>query len=178
MSPVHELSTTVEIDAPPEAVWTVLTDFDRYDEWNPFMRVHGRPNLGARLLVELTPPGRRTARFRPTVLVVDRAREFRWLGHLAVPGVFDGEHRFALEPLDGGVRTRFVHSESFSGLLAGGLLRLAGEATGDGFRAMNDALKARVESSDATGADGPDEHPGRTNGTGADGATVRAGDGR
>lgn len=30
------IDETIEIDAPAEKVWEVLTDFERYGEWNPF----------------------------------------------------------------------------------------------------------------------------------------------
>ena len=43
---------------------------------------------------------------------------FGWLGKLGgVPHLFDGAHRFELEPIDGGSRTRFVQSERFRGIL-------------------------------------------------------------
>jgi hypothetical protein len=141
-----ELTTRVEIDAPPERVWAVLTDFERYHEWNPFMNVVGRANDGARLHVELFPPGGRTSRFRPTVTRVDAPRELRWLGHLATAGLFDGEHRFVLDPIDGGSRTSLTHAESVSGVLAPVVWRFVDTATGRGFEAMNAALKTRVES--------------------------------
>lgn len=141
-----ELTTHVEIDAPPERVWAVLTDFDRYHEWNPFMRVGGRANEDARLHVELYPPGARATRFRPTVTRAEPSRELRWLGHLWTTGLFDGEHRFVLDPLDGGARTSLTHAESMSGVLTPLVWRLVGDATGRGFEAMNAALKGRVES--------------------------------
>ncbi|SEO56691.1 hypothetical protein SAMN04487948_103264 [Halogranum amylolyticum] len=142
---MRELSTTIDIEAPPETVWSVLTDFERYPEWNPFMRVVGRPNEGAHLVVDLTPPGKREFRFRPTVTRVERPRELRWLGHLFVPGLYDGDHRFTLESVDDG-RTRLTHAESFGGVLTGIVNRFVGSATEAGFHEMNAALKARAES--------------------------------
>ncbi|KAB1186975.1 MULTISPECIES: SRPBCC domain-containing protein [Haloferax] len=141
----RKLTTSTEIDAPPERVWDVLVDFDRYDEWNPFMRIAGRANMGATLVVRLMPPGGRESVFEPDVIRYEKHREFGWLGHLFVPGLFDGEHQFRLEPLDGGTRTRFEHVETFSGVLAGLTLRFIGDETKAGFEAMNEALKIRVE---------------------------------
>ena len=141
----RELQTSIEIDAPPERVWDVLVDFDSYDEWNPFMRIAGRPNVGATLVVHLMPPGGRESVFEPDVIRCEKHHEFRWLGHLVVPGLFDGEHRFRLEPLDGGTRTRFEHAETFSGILAGPILWFIRDATEHGFESMNEALKIRVE---------------------------------
>ncbi|MFC4359590.1 SRPBCC family protein [Halobium salinum] len=140
-----DLHTTIDIDAPPETVWRVLTAFEQYDLWNPFMSVAGRPTVGARLAVELRPPGKRPATFRPTVTVADTGRELRWVGHLGVRGLYDGEHRFVLKPLAGGRRTRLVHAERFSGVLAGLVNRWLGDATERGFRAMNEALQTRAE---------------------------------
>jgi hypothetical protein len=34
----RELKTTIEIDASVDAIWSVLIDFSRYSEWNPFIR--------------------------------------------------------------------------------------------------------------------------------------------
>jgi hypothetical protein len=142
---VNELSTSVEIDAPGDVVWDVLTDFDAYDEWNPFMRIAGRPVEGARLTVELRPPGKRAATFRPTVTRVDHGRDFAWLGHLFVTGLYDGEHRFRLEDVGDG-RTRLVHAETFEGLLVRPINGWLGDATRRGFESMNEALKMRAES--------------------------------
>lgn len=138
------LTTSIDIEASPDAVWDVLTDFRRYPEWNPFMRVVGRANEGARLVVDLTPPGTRRFRFRPTVTRVDPGHELRWLGHLFVSGLYDGEHRFTLDATDEG--TRLTHAESFDGILVGLVNRVVGSATEAGFHEMNAALKERVES--------------------------------
>jgi uncharacterized protein YndB with AHSA1/START domain len=52
------ISTTLDIDATPQAVWDVLTDFAAYGEWNPFIdRAEGTPEVGAKLLVHLAANG-------------------------------------------------------------------------------------------------------------------------
>jgi hypothetical protein len=141
---VQVLHSEIEIDAPPERVWRVLTDFDAYPEWNPFIRsIEGDPEVGSRLRVRIEPPGSRGMTFKPTVQAAEPARELRWLGRLFVPGLMDGEHRLALEPLDGG-RSRFIQSERFSGVLVGLLGRMLA-ATEQGFKQMNEALKRRAE---------------------------------
>jgi len=142
---MHELHTDIEIAARPEEIWAVLTDFAAYSRWNPFIRhVYGVAEKGRSLEVCIHPPGSRGARFRSRVLVADAPRELRWRGHLLVPGVLAGEHRFLIEPLpDGGVR--FEQSERFSGLLAPLLRSRIERNVSRGFREMNAALKGRVE---------------------------------
>ena len=83
--------------------------------------------------------------FRPRVLSAIPKQELRWLGHLIVPGVFDGEHFFQCHAL-GPERTRFVHGENFQGVL----VRFVGDTltrVARGFVYMNEALKKRVEAS-------------------------------
>jgi hypothetical protein len=141
---VRTIRTEVGIDRPAAAVWAILADIDRWPEWNPFARASGRLALGETLQVEVRPPGQRPMRFRPTVVRLDPGVEVRWLGHLGVPGLFDGEHGFRIEA-EGDRRCRFAHFETFKGVLAGPILWLAGDATRRGFEAMNLALKARAE---------------------------------
>ena len=137
---------SLEIDVPADRVWAVLTDTASYPEWNPFIkRLDGELRHGAKLDVEIEPPGGRAMTFKPTVTAVQPNRELRWLGHLMVRGLFDGEHRFQIEELSGG-RSRLTQSERFSGLLSRPLAGTLGK-TERGFEAMNRALKERAESS-------------------------------
>lgn len=134
----------VTIDAPPSRVWSVLLDFPRYPEWNPFIRaISGEVREGARLEVRMVPPGRYGRRLRPRVLKVEPQRELRWRGHVLVGGLLDGEHAFRIEPEGAGCR--FRQDETFKGLL----LAFYGEehraAIRAGFETMNAALKRQAE---------------------------------
>jgi hypothetical protein len=142
---VRSIRTEVGIDRPAAAVWAILVDIDRWPEWNPFAKAGGRLAVGERLKVEIRPPGRKPMTFRPTVVRLDPGVELRWLGHLGVAGIFDGEHGLRVEP-EGDRRCRFAHFETFTGVLAVPLLWLVGDASRRGFEAMNLALKARAES--------------------------------
>lgn len=148
----RQLHADVEIQAPPERVWEVLTDFDTYREWNPFIvEAEGRAVPGDRLRLRMRPTGGRATTIRPQVLEAETGRRLRWLGRVLVPGLFDGEHRFTIEPLGPG-RVRLDQHEEFRGVLAGLLLRFLGEPTLAGFRQMNQALKARAEAPSHTQA--------------------------
>jgi hypothetical protein len=143
---MKEIHAEIEINAPAEKVWQVLTDFATYPEWNPFVHsVKGEVVVGARLHVYIQPSGGKGMSFRPTVLVADPNREFRWLGHLWLPGLFDGEHSFLIEPLGDG-RVRFVQRERFGGLLLPLLSKMLDRDTRRGFEEMNRALKLRTGS--------------------------------
>jgi len=139
-----ELRTEIEIDAPVERVWAVLIDFERFPDWNPFIRrIHGNAQVGSRLDVLLGASGTRPMRFRPTVKAVVPNRELRWLGRLGLPRLFDGEHIFQIEPL-GPNRVRFVQRERFRGLLVPLLARSLNRDARRGFEEMNRALRERV----------------------------------
>ena len=142
---MKELHSEIEIDASPECVWGVLTDFPSYPQWNPFIRrISGEFEVGRRLEVRLEPPDSRGITLRPTVLRAEPNRLMRWVGHLFVPGLFDGEHTLATEPL-GENRVRFVQHEAFKGVLVRLLARSLDKNTLRGFEEMNVALKERAE---------------------------------
>jgi hypothetical protein len=139
------LRAEIEIDAAPDQVWHVLADFAAYPDWNPFIRrLDGLAAVGSRLTTRIEPPGGMGMTLRPTVLAAVAGHELRWLGHLGVPGLFDGEHSFRIESI-GTQRVRFVQEEHFTGLLAPLVLKFIQGQTQQGFKEMNQALKSRAE---------------------------------
>ena len=141
MKTIH---TEIGILAPAERVWGILIDTDRWTEWNPFAKMTGRIAPGERISVTLTPSGKSAMTLKPTIVKLDHGREFRWLGHLGMRGLFDGEHAFRDTAEDAG-RCRFEHFETFTGILSTPVMWMVGAATRQGFEAMNRALKARAE---------------------------------
>jgi hypothetical protein len=134
---------TCDIPAPVHAVWKVLTEVDAYAEWNSFLAIDRMPSaVGDRLVVTVR-PGRRKMSFRPIVTALEPEREISWLGRFLIPGLCDGAHTLALEPLPNG-HTRFRQREVFRGLLVP-FMRSMFRATDAGFAAMNADLAARVQ---------------------------------
>jgi hypothetical protein len=142
---LRELTTQIEFEGTPQEVWDVLADLPAYAEWNPFIKkIDGEAKTGAKLEVRMEPEGERAMTFRPTVLSAEPGRELKWLGHLLVPGIFDGEHRWLIEDAGSG-KVRFTQSERFGGILVPFLWKkLRDGGTAKGFRAMNEALARRV----------------------------------
>ena len=138
------ISTEITINAPREKVWAILTDFNNYYSWNPFIvQSSGQAVVGTRL-VNTMMNGKGTMVFKPVVLTVKQNEYFDWLGSLFIKGLFDGHHYFKLEDLGNG-QTRLTQGENFSGILAGLLLISIGKQTRKGFEKMNEALKERAE---------------------------------
>jgi hypothetical protein len=142
---MRELNTEIEINASAERVWRLLTDFEAYPQWNPFIRsIEGKPESNSKLKIFIQPSGTSGMKFSPTVLKAEPPKELRWLGRLLIRGLFDGEHILIIEPLAEN-RIKFVQREKFSGLLVPLFWRSLETDTRRGFNEMNIALKERAE---------------------------------
>jgi hypothetical protein len=140
-----EIKTEILIHSSPGKVWNVLTDFKSYPDWNPFLKtLEGNVEAGKKIKVRIQPPGGKGMTFKPRVLVFEKEKELRWLGHLLFPGIFDGEHRFQLIDNNNGTTT-FIHSEKFKGILVPLMKKMLEVDTKNGFEEMNKKLKVRVE---------------------------------
>jgi hypothetical protein len=144
----HEVSTTIEIAAPPEEVWAVLADLASYPEWHPvFRQVSGQLVPGNRLTITSTiPTTGRTMTVKVKVVTAEPGVELRWVSTLL--GVNISERWFLLSPVDGG--TELVQAETYKGL--GGGSGRGGRSTfalidriRGTFEAINEAIKQQAE---------------------------------
>ncbi len=140
-----ELSTKIIINAGVSETWRVFSRFSDYPAWNPFIKaIKGNVAVGNRIEVLLHQPGRNPMKMNPKVIYFEKEKELRWLGHLILPGLFDGEHVFQLEQNDNG-STTFIQKEIFKGLLVLLFRKMLNVDTRLGFEMMNKKLKERVE---------------------------------
>jgi hypothetical protein len=144
------IDTTTDIKASKEAVWDVLTDFANYEEWNPVMRIEGTPEVGTKLIVQMTGG----MSFKPEVLAATPGEELRWLGKLGLRGIAAGEHFFVLTPNDDGT-TRLNHGEIYSGALVA-LTKHDSRNDNGNYEAFSQALKQRVEHLHGTTGSAPE----------------------
>src|SRR5919112_6088475 len=142
---MRTITSTTVIDAPLTDVWEVLSDGARYEEWNPFITsVSCAFQRDARPTLRIAAPGKRAMTFRPRFTDASAERGLRWKGHLIVPGLCDAVHEIVLTA-ETPRRTRVTQRETFRGALMpalGGML----EPTRQGFDAMHEALRQRVQS--------------------------------
>lgn len=138
----QEINTSIKIQASPEKIWSVLTDFEQYPDWNPFIKsIDGDVETGKTITVKIQPHKSSAMTFKPIVLTRVENKKLSWQGKFLFKGLFDGEHQFELKDHQNGTVT-FVHSEIFSGTLVR-FFNL--EATKTGFQMMNEALKKLAE---------------------------------
>jgi uncharacterized protein YndB with AHSA1/START domain len=120
------VSVSRDIDAPPQAIFDLLTDPTRHgdiDGSGMVQRPHGesgRLTLGSKFGMDMKFAGVLPYRITNTVVEFDEPRLIAWQ-HF-------GKHRwrYELEPLDGGTRTRVTESFDWSTSVLPQAIELAG----------------------------------------------------
>ncbi|MFC6883276.1 MULTISPECIES: SRPBCC domain-containing protein [Actinomadura] len=140
----REVSAAIDIDAAPERVWEVLTDFAGYPGWNPFIvRATGAPVPGTSVRLRIRSSAGWSATNKAKVLAAVPGIVLRWSARLIpIPGLAAGRHEFALTPTENG--TRVVQSEVFSGALVPVMAKMLLKTEHD-FYMLNEALRKQCE---------------------------------
>ena len=136
-----DFQIAIDIAAPPDKVWAVMSDAERWHEWTPSVtsiRVFGGSPLkvGSRALI-------RQPRFPPAVWKVthlEPGKKFIW--KTGGPGMWAYGHH-SVEPIPGGTRaTLRLHYEGMVGRL---LARMTRDITERYLRYEANGLKQRAE---------------------------------
>jgi ribosome-associated toxin RatA of RatAB toxin-antitoxin module len=141
--PVYEATHTIDVDAPPEECFAVLTDYERLPEWQSRVaecNVLGFDDRGRGQQVEYVIDVKlRKVRYRVRHLYDEPA----WIGSEYLGGdfrEFAGDYRF--EPRSGGAHVTFNLRIDPGLRIPGAIARMLNEAVME--RALED-LKRRVE---------------------------------
>lgn len=142
MITLSEMKTETSIKASTSRVWSVLTETDRYYEWNPFVRkVRGDLIPGGTLEMEIAAPDREPCSLAVTVSDMHPLASIRL--SCQHPDVQDREvvHDILLEPVPSGTRlTQYLRH-----LDGDGSDEILDDRARLGVEMMSAALKARAE---------------------------------
>ncbi len=136
------METTIQ--APVAAVWSVLIDFPRYPEWNPFTtRVETTGEIGARVVMDVH-LGKRRLRMRERVRVHEPGQRIGWGLFIGGGRLLDCTRVQELTAIDEST-TRYTCEEAFRGWLVPLFFGWTEQAMHEGFAATAAALERRVE---------------------------------
>ncbi|MFT4200969.1 SRPBCC family protein [Gordonia sp. (in: high G+C Gram-positive bacteria)] len=140
------LDHSLEIAAPAATVWAVLTDFDSYGEWNPFVpRASSTLQPGAPIDMSVRlGGGDKLRRQREYVNAVDPGRFFSYSMKPAPMGLLHSVREQTVAPSGSGTCHYTSHFE-IAGPLSPVVSGLMGKGLRRGFDDMAAALKARAE---------------------------------
>jgi hypothetical protein len=134
----------VGVQAPAEVIWEIVQDLSRWEEWNPtYVQAAGEVRIGETLTLTLALPGQPEQEIRPKVLDWVPGEQLHW--QLSMMGGMIKTLRYIeISPLSE-VGCIVDNGEIFGGFMGPSLGKRVGRAVRAGFRAMNEALKARAE---------------------------------
>ena len=134
----------IGIQAPAEVIWEIVYDLDRWQDWNPtYPSAAGQIRLGEVLSVTLALPGQPQQALKPKVLEWVPNAQLHWELRM-MGGLIRTLRYIEIETLANGACV-VDNGEIFGGLMGPSLGKRMGRSVQRGFRAMNEALKARAE---------------------------------
>jgi hypothetical protein len=145
-APLHLLyRAEAEIDAPPELIWDVLIDLERYPAWNPYtIAMRSTLQVGDPMIMSVKMSPLLTIEQTEHIRLIEPGHKICWGIETETPELNSGERCQWLEALPDG-RTRYVTEDLIEGSLNPTVTLLFGDAVRDGFLAVAAALKQYVE---------------------------------
>ena len=105
---MREIRTEVEIAAPLTEVWSILTDFNSWKEWNPIVnQASGTASLGSKLRIAMCGKnGKDGPKYMPVVTSFEEPKHFRWRATMMAGFLFTNDKVFELKRMES--RTRLI----------------------------------------------------------------------
>jgi len=143
---LQEITTEIEISAPPSKVWSILTDINSWQEWSPIIKEsHGTASVGSELTITMMgkEQGKDGPKYNPIITELEEPNYLRWRAHMLTGIIFTNYKVLELEESNSG--TRLIHKEMFKGLLAPILCGQMEKGVPPMLNSMNQALKVLAE---------------------------------
>jgi len=143
---MRELRTEIEIAAPASKVWSILTDFDQWKDWNPIVnQASGVAALGSKLSITMCgKDGKDSNKYMPVITNFEEPKSFRWRAKMMAGFLFTNDKVCELEETGSG--TWLIHIEGFSGMLVPMFWSKMEKGVPAMLNSMNEALKKKAES--------------------------------
>lgn len=144
---MQTITTEIEILAPPEKVWGIITDIVKWHEWSPIVTAsQGEAAVGSTLTITMIgkEAGKDGPKYSPRIIQMDEPRYFHWRAHMMAGFIFTNDKIIELEKTDTG--TKVTHKETFKGLMAVMMKGQMDKGVPPMLTRMNDALKEMAES--------------------------------
>ena len=139
---MQTIKTEIDITAPPEKVWGILTDVDKWHEWSPTINASaGDVSVGSSVSITMMSKeaGKDGPKYQPKIIRLDEPKYFQWRAHMMASFIFTNDKIFELEKTASG--TRVIHSETFKGIMAALMKGKMEEGVPPMLNTMNEALK-------------------------------------
>lgn len=139
-----KIHTEIEINAPREEVWQVLTDFEKMHEWSSsFQNLEGEFKQDGKATAFFKGPLGKTIKAEHSIIEFEEGVSFGWSDPMAM-GVRD-YHIFRLEDLPDG-KTKFIQSDHFTQGHSWFMQLMMNNSMEKMYAKFNQELKDRVES--------------------------------
>lgn len=138
-----EIRTEIIINAPSAEAWKLLTDFDAYSGWHPYiLKIEGKIALKEKIKVTTIDADSTADQFSAFVLELEPEKKLSWGGSLGF--IFSAKHYFIIEPINDN-QIRFVQGEYWHGLFGKHYGEKIYLDTFQKFIAMNEKMKILLE---------------------------------
>jgi hypothetical protein len=139
---MKEYHTSIVINCSSQKLWTELTNFNDYPQWNPIVgELEGKMKEGEKISTYIVPLKRT---FYPILLSYKENNELVWQGTQGAKFLMAGKHYYQLKAISEN-QTELLHGEYFTGLFSHFIPSSLLKRMETAFEQHNILLKQRIE---------------------------------
>ena len=140
------ITTEIEISAPPEKVWSILSNINQWQEWSPIINHSaGEFTEGATLSMTMMgkSPEQDGPKYKPVITKIIPNQHFSWKAKMMAEFIFTNGKIIELAKSETG--TKLIHKETFKGLMASLMCGQMEKGVPPMLKKMNQAIKELAE---------------------------------